>query len=269
MQAPDAPSSTCRPCEGQTGISAFSDADRSRTTEDLVAYLDATSEVLAEVKERLNGLLGIEDCARWLDLGCGLGQDLHVASGGVGVDRSIRFVAEGRARWDDLRLAVAEGDRLPFAAGAFNGCRIERVLQHVEDPSNVLAEVHRVLAPGGRVGVFEPDWRASTFDASDDEISLAVCAGIESRARHGRIGRQLGRLLATAGFGDIDVVPDTVSVRSVAAMNRIVRFDVIVESLKRDFPPDRIDAWTTELTEREQRGQLWMTITRTFAIGKR
>ena len=46
--------------------------------------------------------------------------------------------------------------------------------------AELLAEVHRVLAPGGRVGVFEPDWRERPWPprdkyghgATDDELGL-------------------------------------------------------------------------------------------------
>jgi SAM-dependent methyltransferase len=50
------------------------------------------------------------------------------------------------------RVSVAcDGHQLPFADGVFDGVVIQAVLEHVVDPSQVVAEIHRVLRPGGIV----------------------------------------------------------------------------------------------------------------------
>ncbi|MEJ1157538.1 methyltransferase domain-containing protein [Prosthecomicrobium sp. N25] len=46
---------------------------------------------------------------------------------------------------------VADGHQLPFLDGAFDGVWIQAVLEHVLDPQTVVAEIHRVLKPGGLV----------------------------------------------------------------------------------------------------------------------
>lgn len=51
-------------------------------------------------------------------------------------------------------IGVAEA--LPFADGSFAGCILQAVLEHVQDADAALAEVHRVLAPEGRVLVDVP-----------------------------------------------------------------------------------------------------------------
>lgn len=51
---------------------------------------------------------------------------------------------------DDVAV-IADGHRLPFADGAFQGVWIQAVLEHVLDPAKVVAEIRRVLAPGGVV----------------------------------------------------------------------------------------------------------------------
>jgi SAM-dependent methyltransferase len=47
--------------------------------------------------------------------------------------------------------AVADGHDLPFADGTFDGVVLQAVLEHVLDPARCVAEVHRVLKPGGIV----------------------------------------------------------------------------------------------------------------------
>jgi SAM-dependent methyltransferase len=48
-------------------------------------------------------------------------------------------------------MIVCDGHHLPFADGSFDGVVIQAVLEHVLDPPAVVAEIHRVLAPGGLV----------------------------------------------------------------------------------------------------------------------
>ncbi|MBF0143292.1 MAG: class I SAM-dependent methyltransferase [Magnetococcales bacterium] len=75
--------------------------------------------------------------ARVLNLGAGVKRLPHVASINLDLD------AYGNV---DL---VADGAVLPLATGAFDGVVMEYVIEHVADPDSLLAEVHRILKPGG------------------------------------------------------------------------------------------------------------------------
>ena len=55
---------------------------------------------------------------------------------------------------------VLRGDatRLPFAAGAFRHVIVSEVLEHIQDDVAAIAEITRVLAPGGTLAVTVPTW---------------------------------------------------------------------------------------------------------------
>ncbi|MFH8367460.1 class I SAM-dependent methyltransferase [Streptomyces sp. NPDC018031] len=94
---------------------------------------------------------------RILDAGCGSGP-LTAAlrdRGAVvtGIDASAGMLALARRRLgDDAALHVADlNDRLPFADGAFDDVVASLVLHYLEDWGPALAELRRVLRPGGRL----------------------------------------------------------------------------------------------------------------------
>jgi SAM-dependent methyltransferase len=94
---------------------------------------------------------------RILDAGCGSG--LHFAAlrdrGALmaGFDASAGMLEQARRRLgDDADLRVAElGGPLPYADGAFDDVIASLVLHYLEDWGPALAELRRVLKPGGRL----------------------------------------------------------------------------------------------------------------------
>lgn len=97
---------------------------------------------------------------RVLEVGCGAGHVLERFAGTArtGVDLSEGMVARARRRLGrDVTLLRASADRLPFPAGSFDVVLCTEVLEHVPDPRAVLAELLRVVAPGGRVVVSVPN----------------------------------------------------------------------------------------------------------------
>jgi ubiquinone/menaquinone biosynthesis C-methylase UbiE len=87
-----------------------------------------------------------------LDLGCGDGQlSQRIISSGayvLGVDASAEMVAAAREREVEAELANAES--LPFRDGTFDAVFSNAALHWVRDQDAMMAQVHRVLKPGGR-----------------------------------------------------------------------------------------------------------------------
>ncbi len=94
---------------------------------------------------------------RILDAGCGSGPlaAALLAKGAIvtGFDSSPRMVELARQRLGEgAALQVADlGEPLPFADGAFDDVVSSLVLHYLEDWSAPLAELRRVLVPGGRL----------------------------------------------------------------------------------------------------------------------
>jgi ubiquinone/menaquinone biosynthesis C-methylase UbiE len=183
----------------------------------LVDYLDqvATSAAGTDYTRRTLHTLSAAAGQRLLEVGCGGGHALQAAAELVGatglvmgIDASATMAAASQARVAGrgrVRVLVADAQRLPFADGVFDGCRAERVLQHLPDPAEALAEMVRVTRPGGLVLVGDTDWGGWLLDAPDDPATHAVLAAAAGRSRNPWIGRQLVGLFHQAGLGDLQV----------------------------------------------------------------
>ena len=93
--------------------------------------------------------------ARVLDVGTGEGQvaRLAVARGAatvIGIDPTWAQLATAQERGAGPAYARAEAVALPFADGIFDAVVACLVFEHIVDPGGAIAEVARVLAPGGR-----------------------------------------------------------------------------------------------------------------------
>jgi demethylmenaquinone methyltransferase/2-methoxy-6-polyprenyl-1,4-benzoquinol methylase len=80
----------------------------------------------------------------------------------VGLDQSREMLAGAQAKLDaDRRLAErielvrGEAESLPFADGEFDHLTFTYLLRYVDDPGATLAELARVVKPGGRVASLE------------------------------------------------------------------------------------------------------------------
>ncbi|MGW7018065.1 methyltransferase domain-containing protein [Streptomyces decoyicus] len=162
-------------------------------------------------KQELLDLLDIQAGQTALDVGCGPGTDLPAlaervgASGTViGVDREPDMLARARERTNGLdQVEIREGDvhALPVEPGTVDRAKIDRVLMHVAEPAEALAQLHRATRPGARVGLAEPDWDTLSVDAEDLETSRAFTRYTTAEVvRHATIGRSLARLAEQAGF---------------------------------------------------------------------
>lgn len=92
-----------------------------------------------------------------LDLGCGTGRNLPLVAAGraVGLDPSFDALCWARRRAVGAALVQARAEALPFRDGCFDTVVSGLVLCSVPDPARGLAEVRRVLRPGGTLRALE------------------------------------------------------------------------------------------------------------------
>ena len=110
------------------------------------------------IREEVEGFgRSLPDAARVLDAGAGEGQyaACFARQRYTGVDLGI-----GDGEWNYTKLdAVADLEALPFADATFDAAINIVTLEHVREPARVMAEIARVLKPGGRLLLAVPtEW---------------------------------------------------------------------------------------------------------------
>ena len=105
-------------------------------------------------KRQLVSLAALQREDRVLDLACGTGDLLFAAAPrvcrAVGLDVTLRMLQLARAKG---AATVVNGDMLalPFPSGSFTVVTTGYGLRNVPDLATAIREIHRVLAPGGRL----------------------------------------------------------------------------------------------------------------------
>jgi SAM-dependent methyltransferase len=138
----------------------MTDAVRKRFGETAALVAEHQDSRAEETRERLRSLLAPSGEERALDVGTGAGA-LAIALGPlvrevVGIDIVPELLAEGRKRAPaNVELIEADATALPFERGSFDLVCTARTLHHTPRPELVLAEMTRVLRPGGTMLVVD------------------------------------------------------------------------------------------------------------------
>lgn len=99
--------------------------------------------------------------ARVADLGCGSGvftNLLHeLGFHPIGLDISPKLIALARKKYSDVEFVEGDAEHLPFSSSSLDGVLLSGLVHHFPDPSRCIAEVARVLKPGGAFVAFDPN----------------------------------------------------------------------------------------------------------------
>ena len=102
---------------------------------------------------------------RWVDLGCGRGELLDLADGrppglarplGIGLDRSIADLRDA-SRGGRSCVAADLTRSLPFRDASLDGACLVEVIEHIANAETLVAELARVVRPGGWLVVTTPN----------------------------------------------------------------------------------------------------------------
>ena len=255
----------------------------------MAAFLEMRSQCpdIQQVNAELIQTLGLSPGERILEAGCGTGVLCRMASpsilpGGriVGLDRSEDFISAARHklanRQEDrsgdeipIRFVLGQAESMPFPKGGFDAAFAARLLLHTQDPQTVVAEMVRVIRPGGRLVLMDWDFDTVAVDHPDRELTRRL---LNWRADHhggeNWSGRRLWRYSIRAGL----VQPEVTSVVTVVHSES----DGLTQSLWRAaqvardagaITPEEHDRWVGDLKLQIKRGCFFASIVYFIARG--
>jgi ubiquinone/menaquinone biosynthesis C-methylase UbiE len=262
----------------------FRAVDQTANPTAFLQYLEAANLVdsIQAMKRRTFALLEVKEGAQMLDVGCGLGDDARTlaqmvgATGRVvGVDQSEAMIAEARRRAAGLPLpvtyAVGDAQQLDFADNTFDGCRAERLLVHLTNPQQAVAELVRVARPGGRVVALDPEPETLVIDAEDREMTRKVVTYFSNSGRNAWVARQLRRLFHEANLTEVAVFADTVMLTTYAEANQVLQLEDKAARIQAAGTASEaeVTAWLQELRQADQAGHFFAGFTCFFASGRK
>jgi len=195
-------------------------------TEDQTVYMNCLNYIDAipyfnEVKTKTYELLKLKEANAVLEIGCGTGNDVYRMASYVsaestvtGIDRSAFMIEKAQTNQmfeysKNIDFKVADGRVLPYESFSFDRCRIDRTLQHIENPKKVVNEVYRVLESGGIFVAYDNDWNSFSLSLADKRLSRIIENYWCDALVNGRIGCHLKSYFSASGFKDITLYPST------------------------------------------------------------
>ncbi|NJM65692.1 MAG: methyltransferase domain-containing protein [Acaryochloris sp. RU_4_1] len=180
-------------------------------------YTQTASDFMAQRTAASHGAFlmpHLLDYARLLDCGCGPGSiscDFAriLSSGSVtGIDREESQIELARSRASEQQLTnvnfnVGSIYKLPFPDSSFNVVFAHAIFEHISSPEKALAEILRVLEPGGIAAIRSPDWGGFIVGPEGTGLQAAIKSYADLQTANGGdiyVGRKLPRLLRDAGF---------------------------------------------------------------------
>jgi ubiquinone/menaquinone biosynthesis C-methylase UbiE len=246
------------------------DEETSRRIEAL--YL--TPEVVAQRSQVLKAL-ALKRGEHVLDIGSGPGLlAREMASsvgreGGVcGVDISEDMLAVSRKRCADqpwTAFRTADATHLPYRDEAFDAAVSTQVYEYIADVPAALAELYRVIRPGGRVLILDTDYGSLVIHSENVLRMERVLTAWNEHFIHGGLPRILSRHLYDAGFTirQRDVIPMfnpeyQENTYAKQLLDLMASFAVGRQNLSKE----EVEAWLAEFEELGRQGSFFFSLNR-------
>jgi len=233
-----------------------------------------TPDVVAQ-RARVLDAMALQQGEQIVDLGCGPGL-LALAMGPlVGpdgevqcIDASENMIALARRRCADMAWVqprVGDVAALPYATETFDAAVCTQVFEYVSEIKCALAELHRVLKPGGRAVIVDTDWESSVWHSSDAARMRRMIEAWDRHCPHPQLPRTLAVEMRTVGLEvlRVDAITlindgypaDTYSAGMIPLLAAYAKKHCLIEEKE-------VDAWMADLHALGQRGQYFFSLNR-------
>ncbi|HEX3002023.1 MAG TPA: methyltransferase domain-containing protein [Methanoregula sp.] len=254
----------------QSLATGFRNVDTSGDTDACHRCLDLIAGIpfFRGIKEESFRIIADTRPRQVLDAGCGAGADLVALAALVspecrlvGLDASAALLSRAVERTTTgcrEQCSLARGDitQTPFRDDAFDACRIDRVLQHLNKPDAAVRELARILRPGGVLVAFDNDWESFSISLGDQEIAARIRKAWHNSFASGRIGRHLPSLFETCGITAVRAESRELVLTDLAMATQVFDLPDLLERMVRagELEPGETAIIWEELIRTEKKG---------------
>lgn len=267
-------------------LTQWNTIDQTGKSAEYQNYLHQVSalEAVHAYKQQSFACLRVQLGDHLLDVGCGNGDEVRtlahlVGDSGlvVGIDSSVQLI-EAAQRSDGnaglpVRFEVGNAHSLPYENERFDGCRADRVLQHVINREAVLSEMIRVTKVGGWLVVSDPDWETLVVDASGNRgLTRKILNYITDRtATTGWAGRESYRLFKQAGLHAVTATSMVVILTDFTLARTLLYLQSAVEEMVKQGELTSTEAtdWLHHLHTADQLGRFFSAMTGFTVAGQK
>lgn len=233
------------------------------------------SPEIAHQRFRTLEAMGVRPGERVLDAGCGPGlltRELARLAGEAGrvlaVDRSAGMLAVARERcagMAQVEFRQSPVERLADTGETFDVVACTQVLLYIADVPPILAMMHSLLAPGGRIAVVETDWRSCVMSSDDPALTEVMIRAWDEAVPSPNLPARLAPMLRSAGFSAVRIEPVPVLNTSLAAGGYSP--DMIALFSRKAVEQGRADElrareWLADLHGKAERGEYFFCVNR-------
>ncbi|MBA3261963.1 MAG: methyltransferase domain-containing protein [Thermoleophilaceae bacterium] len=211
--------------------------------------------------------LGAAPGERIIDAGCGPGfyvaellDRVGPAGEVVGVDASPQMLALAAKRCEGhANGSFHEGDAtsLPVESEAFDRALSVQVLEYVADVPAALAELHRVLRPGGRVLIWDVDWATVSWHSGDPDRMEHVLRAWDEHLSDPSLPRTLAARMRAA-FEAVEVEGHSFATDDLTSETYAGALLPLIEdyvAARESIGAEQAAAWAAEQRELAERGE--------------
>lgn len=205
-----------------------------------------------------------------LDAGCGSGffvselaEQVGATGTVIGVDRSPAMLAVAARRSSgqpNVILHEAEVTALPVPDASVDRALSVQVMEYVPDTVAALAELYRVLRPGGLLLVWDIDWSTLSWHSSDGTRTGRVLQAWDEHLAHPCLPRTLAAGLRATGFNQVELTGHTFATtqldpESFAAT--VMHVMVPFVAGRCGLTGSEVAAWAADQRELDKRGEFF------------
>ncbi len=246
---------------------------------------------VADFHARTARLAGLREGERVLDLGCGRGVTLPYLLAGVG--RTGEVIAADRAHdglqairvsyADDIangRLTLVDLDvsrPLPFEASSLDRVICQNVIECVSGREGLLAEIYRILRPGGSALIGHHDFDGVFLANDDREMTRRMVHGYADHTQcwqdvsEGQMGRLLPGLFTNSWFQEAEtetlLFVDLVLTKESYARDHLDAMVTLSEQF--GMPAASAENWLRSLEVRSDTGLFYYAVPWTYVVARK